>query len=219
MSRTDRRRLDESRTSSLGIRNRAPPRSPSQWKSTNSQMPTSEHGDGTRIEIIRQRAEVRDDQARLVVDIDRVRRPHEDERRLGQPSLSEQRPEVGVMGDDHPVGADCEVDDLVVGSVADPDVSDVNGIVTRSCQQPCDTGLQICVDDKVHAGRVSGSSRSWTAAAAYSRAAGMSAGSRSGKSTRIASEEHPLRAGRVPSPPESATREYTAHRASGPGQS
>ena len=48
-------------------------------------------------------------------------------------------------------------------------------------------GRHVRIDEKPHAGRANGSSRSCTAAAAYASAAGMSSASRSGKSARISS--------------------------------
>ena len=71
--------------------------------------------------------------------------------------------------------------------------TDVHGIDVCVTQQSSDTMREVGVEDKLHCPAVaSGSSRSCTAAAAYSSAAVMSASSRSGKSSRISSAPRPV---------------------------
>jgi len=68
------------------------------------------------------------------------------------------------------------------------DMSSVNASVT---QQLRNTMREIGVEKELHHRAVNGNSRSWTAAAAYSSAARMSAGSRSRKSSRISRTSRP----------------------------
>lgn len=96
-----------------------------------------------------------------------------------------------VSGHNDAIGVDRVVDNLAVWSLRKADLADCDCVVTLRCQQARQTRRDVAVYQEPHACRVSGSSRSCTAAAAYSRAAGMSSPSRSGKSSRISASVRP----------------------------
>lgn len=83
------------------------------------------------------------------------------------------------MRHDDAVLGEGTIEDRIVRSRPKLEISDRDRVMTRLPQQPGNARRQVGVDQESHAGRVSGSSLSCTAAAAYSSAAGMSAGSRS----------------------------------------
>jgi hypothetical protein len=70
------------------------------------------------------------------------------------------------------------IEDLVVGRGDHSHVDDMHGNETRGAQAHRDPRREVRVEQELHAGRASGSSRSFTASAAYSSAAKMSARSR-----------------------------------------
>src|SRR5687767_12495409 len=79
-----------------------------------------------------------------------------------------------------------EVEDPFVLGALQAVVSDVGCFDALLVEQVCESGREVGVEEELHPA-ASGSSRSCTAAAAYSNAATMSGSSRSGKSARISS--------------------------------
>lgn len=115
----------------------------------------------------------------------------QDERRLADVADSEEGAEVGVVRDDNPIVLQRDIEDPLVVGILQAELSDGDGVVAGSPQPVRDARRQVGVDEESHAGRVSGSSRSCTAAAAYSSAAVMSSASRSGNSARTSIVERP----------------------------
>jgi hypothetical protein len=115
----------------------------------------------------------------------------QDERRLARFAQGEERAEVGVVRNDNPIVGQCSIEDRVVVGVLKADLTDGDGVMTGQPQTVSDIGRQVRIDEEPHAGRVSGSSRSCTAAAAYSSAAMMSSNSRSGNSATTSAAERP----------------------------
>lgn len=72
------------------------------------------------------------------------------------------------------------VEDLVVARGHEVDVSHMDGIEAGVSEPGDDTRCEVGVEEELHAGRETGTSRSFTAAAAYSSAASTSSSSRYG---------------------------------------
>lgn len=68
--------------------------------------------------------------------------------------------------------------DVPIGGVEQFDVTSMYGLMTGGIEPLANRGRQIGVEEQPHAGRVIGTSRSSTIAAAYSRAASTSSRSR-----------------------------------------
>lgn len=95
------------------------------------------------------------------------------------PESGEEGAEVGVLGHEHPILGDRELEHLVVVGRRHAPLADVHGVVAGVAEQHRDAGGEVLVDEQLHPA-TSGSSRSWTASAAKARAARMSSCSRSG---------------------------------------
>lgn len=84
----------------------------------------------------------------------------QNEGRLGPPLHSEQRSEVGIVRDDHAVIIECVFEDLLVARVLQADVSNGHSVVAGLAQQNGNARREVGINEKSHADRVNGSSRS-----------------------------------------------------------
>ena len=103
-----------------------------------------------------------------------------DHRRALSATECEQHRKVAVGGDDGEAIGDCVVEDLGVGLRDQVQVPDMGHVVTRITKRLKESRRQVCVEQKPHAGRATGTSRSFTTTDAYSRAASTSSRSRYG---------------------------------------
>lgn len=87
-------------------------------------------------------------------------------------------PKSAVRCDDGQTLSDRSIEDRIVWRILQPDIDDVNRIEASVAKVPGNPRREIRVQQEPHAGRETGTSRSFTAAAAYSRAASTSARSR-----------------------------------------
>ena len=102
------------------------------------------------------------------------------ERRLRAIESSEHRREVGIGRDDDVVVFECVFNDALAGRLQQAHVVNADRLMSSLSQSSRDDRGEVGVDQQPHAGFVSGSSRSLTAAAPYSSAAKMSSRSRYG---------------------------------------
>lgn len=100
-----------------------------------------------------------------------VGRAEQDKRWLRQAAHREPRAEVGVGGEHDTLVIIRPGEDLVVGGGQQSQVRNVHGIVSAITKTRGDDGGQVGINQKSQPEGTSGSSRSWAAAAAYSRAA------------------------------------------------
>ena len=101
-----------------------------------------------------------------------------DDRRSGRSAHREHHGEIGVGGDHRVVMLDRPVEYRLVRGRDQPDIADVDRLGSDGAQRDRDSRRQVCVDQQLHAGRATGTSRSLTRAAPYSSAAVTSSGSR-----------------------------------------
>lgn len=97
-----------------------------------------------------------------------------------RPDEGKHHREVGVGCYDNALTSLRDLDDLGIGRGELVDVGDVDNVMTRLAERRYQLGREVGVNQKPHAGLTAVTSRSLTTAAAYSRAARMSSGSRYG---------------------------------------
>lgn len=89
----------------------------------------------------------------------------------------QQHPEVAVGGHHHQRVGHCSVEDLVVAGGNEAKIRNMDGVEPGGSELLGEAGCQVRVQEELHA-LATGTSRSFTAAAAYSSAASTSARSR-----------------------------------------
>ena len=87
-------------------------------------------------------------------------------RRRRRVRSSEEFTEVGVARHEDPARPDCERHDFLVPGGRKSDVTQVHNVVARDAKQTDEERGLVLVEQELHAGWRSGSSRSWTARAA-----------------------------------------------------
>jgi hypothetical protein len=117
----------------------------------------------------------------------------DDCRLLGCASPGQRRIRItdGVLAPDRasrpPKSVSAETRMRLVRRCLHPEIPQVGRVMSGRLQRVGQERRQVVVDEELHAVRRSGSSRSWSASAAYRRDSWMSAGVRSGCSARISS--------------------------------
>jgi hypothetical protein len=111
----------------------------------------------------------------------------QDDARCQHGCVSQEFAEVGIGGDEDPVLPVRQGHDLLVGLAAQAEFIDMSAVVACGAQQLRHLGRQALIEQESHAVSRTGSSRSSTARAAYSRHACTSAGASCGYSATISS--------------------------------
>jgi len=145
---------------------------------SNRQPRRTERDDDTAVEVLDNRRQVGEKEAPVVVRRQFRNPAQKDDGRQGRTPQRQEHGEVGVGGDDDVAIGNGPVEDDRVRSGQQIQFPYVNNVVPGVGEQPDDTGGQVGVEQKPHAKRATGASRSFTTAAANSSAARTSARSK-----------------------------------------
>lgn len=149
-----------------------------EWQSPDPRRAFAEHHDASLDECVVNKLKIVDDDRGEAGHAPTAQPTDQDHRRLPGVRLREQRPEVGVGGNDHPVVIARTTKNHGVAGGVEIQVVDVYRVVTVFVQRGGGERREVGVNEKPHAGRVSGNSRSRTASAAYLSASVTSSASR-----------------------------------------
>lgn len=164
--------------------------SPRKWQHADPDRTASDDDHASRLKLGFEPREVGKEHGCLLGWRHRLSDPEQDVRGEGGMGSGEERSEVRVLGDHHPVIIPA-ASRTTSSSAASSPFTNMDRIVAGVAQTGGDRDRQVGVDEQPHPSPTSGNSRSCTASAANSRAASMSSGSRRGKSARICSRVRP----------------------------